>query len=190
MTNPLLPTLEALLFAAGEAVSLEQLERATGTPAGRIREALEELAAALARPERGLELQEVAGGYRLVTKAEHKEMVESLLQPRRQGLSQAALETLAIIAYRQPITRAEIEEVRGVQSDRALTTLIDRDLVRLVGRKEAPGRPILYGTTRRFLEYFGLSGLEALRGGEQGAEGERLPSTAAPRGQVNLFGTG
>jgi segregation and condensation protein B len=106
---------------------------------------------------------ELAGTYQMTTVAEHAVYFERLAQsPTRSSLSQAALETLSIVAYRQPITRVEIEEIRGVKCDRALQTLVAKELIEEVGRAEAVGRPILYGTTRKFMDYFGLSALSEL----------------------------
>ena len=159
--------LEALLFVSGEPLPAERMARVLGVPEAVVRDALQRLAAACRAPGRGLELVEVAGGWQLVTRPEYARAVEELLRPRRQALSRAALETLAIIAYRQPVTRAEIEAIRGVQSEAGLRTLLERGLIREVGRKEAPGRPILYGTTPLFLQQFGLRDLSELPPPEQ-----------------------
>ncbi|EKP93870.1 SMC-Scp complex subunit ScpB [Thermaerobacter subterraneus] len=161
-TGPVRGAVEALLFVAGEPLPASRMARILGVSEAVVREALEELAQACRAPGRGIELVEVAGGWQLVTRPEYSRAVEELLQPRRQALSRAALETLAIIAYRQPVTRAEIEAIRGVQSDAGLRALLERGLVREVGRKEAPGRPILYGTTPLFLQQFGLRDLSEL----------------------------
>lgn len=111
----------------------------------------------------GLLLEHVAGGYRLATKPELGDYVENVTSVVKPGtLSPAALETLAIIAYKQPITRAEIEAIRGVRVESALTSLLDRDLITEMGRKDAPGRPVLFGTTDTFLAHFGLSTLKDL----------------------------
>jgi segregation and condensation protein B len=124
--------------------------------------ALDALAAAYEREGRGLRIVQVAGGYQLRTPAEHGPWVRRLLRERPPRLSRPMLETLAIVAYRQPCTRLDIEAVRGVEAEAVLSTLIERRLVRIVGRKEAPGRPLLYATTREFLEVFGLPDLNAL----------------------------
>lgn len=117
----------------------------------------------LERDERGVQITTIAGTYRMTTHASHAEYFERMaFTPTRAQLSQAALETLAIVAYKQPITRVEIEEIRGVKSDRALHTLVIKDLIEEVGRAEAIGRPILYGTTKVFLDSFGLSSLKQL----------------------------
>jgi segregation and condensation protein B len=110
----------------------------------------------------GLQLVQVAGGYQLCTRAEYAEIVARYLQPQPSKLSRAALETVAIIAYRQPITLPEIEAIRGVQSEGVVRTLLQRGLIQEVGRKPTAGRPVLYGTTPQFLHYFGLNSLEEL----------------------------
>lgn len=156
--------IEGLLFMAGEeGISAKQLAEITGKDAAIVRDAVTELKAELKRAGRGLRVAEAAGGYRLTTLPEHAPYFERLAYtPGRQSLSQAALETLAIIAYRQPITRVEIEEIRGVKSERALHSLVNKDLIEEVGRAEAIGRPILYGTTKSFLDYFELPNLNEL----------------------------
>jgi len=154
---------ESLLFAAGEPVSLGRLAAALDdVPREELRRALTELGADCNREGRGVVLVEVAGGYQLRTAREHAGYVRRLLAARPPRLSRPILETLAIIAYRQPITRPEIEQLRGVDSGAVLETLLERRLVRIAGRKEAPGRPQLYATTADFLETFGLKDLDAL----------------------------
>lgn len=158
---------EALLFVAEEPLSVERLkEILEGYSRKEIVAFLQELQAFYEQEGRGLKLYEVAGGYRLATRPELHPWVQRLKAARPARLSRAALETLAIIAYRQPITRAEIEAIRGVAVDGVLKTLAEKDLIRIVGRKKEVGRPILYGTSKVFLEYFGfkdLSELPALR---------------------------
>lgn len=150
--------LEALLFMATGPVSPEFLQEITGLEAEEVTALLQELAAGL----HGLEIVNAGGGYRLCTRPEYAEYVEKLAGRQPPSLSPAALETLAIIAYRQPVTKAEIEDLRGVKVDGVLANLMHRELVQEVGRKEVPGRPVLYGTTRFFLEYFGLNRLDEL----------------------------
>ncbi len=155
--------LESMLFAAGAPVTLGRLVEALDGPGrAEVLRGLEALAEAYQREGRGVRLVQVAGGYQLRTVAAHAPWVRRLLQQRPPRLSRPMLETLAIIAYRQPCTRIEIEAVRGVDADAVLSTLLDRRLIRIEGRKEAPGRPLLYGTTREFLEVFGLGDLSAL----------------------------
>jgi segregation and condensation protein B len=155
---------EGLLFVAGEeGIYLEQLARVLEISVEEAVALVEELKQEYAQPNRGFQLVQYANAYRLTTKKEHalyyKKFVET---PTSTSLSQAALETLAIIAYRQPITRAEIEDIRGVKTDKALQTLVSRLLIKEVGRAEGTGRPILYGTTKEFLDTFGLQTLEEL----------------------------
>jgi segregation and condensation protein B len=154
--------LEAILLASPEPLSVKKIAEVVGLDEKDARILVEDLRKQYQQPGRGLFLQEMAGGYVLTTRPEYAEYVEKLLQPRGKGLSHAALETLAIIAYRQPITKAEIEGVRGVKVDRSVETLLERRLIKDLGRKEAPGRPTLFGTTRDFLQYFGLKDLTDL----------------------------
>lgn len=156
--------LEALLFAADEPLSARRLAGMLedATPAF-VTDLVHELNADYLRESRAFHVQEVAGGYRLVTRPELAGWVAEL---RASGgtprLSQAALETLSIVAYKQPVTRAELESIRGVTVEGVLKTLVERELVRIAGREEGLGRPLLYGTTDHFLEYFGLPSLDAL----------------------------
>jgi len=174
--------LESLLFAAGAPVPIVRLlEALEGPGRAEIVEALEALAATYERDGRGLRLVHVAGGYQLRTPPEHAPWVRRLLRERPPRLSRPMLETLAIVAYRQPCTRLEIEAVRGVDADAVLATLTDRRLVRILGRKEAPGRPLLYGTTKDFLEVFGLPDLASMPPLRDVAEGgAELLAAAAP----------
>lgn len=152
---------EAILFVAGEPVALGDLARALELGELETMAAVEALERDL--EGRGIALKRYGDHVRLETRAVYAPYVERLLQPvQRQSLSQAALETLAVIAYRQPATRGEVEQVRGVKCDYSIQSLLSKGLIREVGRKEALGRPILYGTTDRFLEHFGLSDLRDL----------------------------
>ena len=153
-------SVEAILFVATEPVTLEQLCEATGAKAKDIQAALAEL-----REEtraRGLALREVGGGYRFFSNPAYRDQVERYLMPPKTYMSPASLETLAIVAYLQPVTRAEVESIRGVNVDGVMGTLEQRELIRELGRKEVVGRPILYGTTTAFLEAFGLRSLDEL----------------------------
>lgn len=154
---------EALVLAASEPIPAAKL--AAIVPAcstGEARELVAELNAEYEAQGRGFEIVEVAGGYQIRTRPDLAPWLREL-QPRRTvRLSRAALETLAVIAYKQPITRAEIEHVRGVDAGAVVRTLLERDLVRIAGHREIPGRPMLYATTKRFLELFGLASLEDL----------------------------
>ena len=154
--------LEAILLASPEPLSVKKIAEVIGLDEKDARILVEDLRKEYQQPGRGLYVQEMGGGWVLTTRPEYVEYVERLNTPKGKGLSHAALETLAIIAYRQPITKAEIEGVRGVKVDRSVETLIERRLVKEVGRKEAPGRPMLYGTTKEFLQYFGLKDLADL----------------------------
>lgn len=155
--------LESLLFAAGEPVTLAQLASVLDSVSrDDIRRALAEMATGYAAGGRGLVLEEVAGGYQLRTPKEHALYVRKLLAAKPPRLSRPLLETVAIIAYRQPITRPEIEQLRGVDTGGVLETLLERRLVRIAGRKDAPGRPLMYATTSEFLEVFGLKDLQSL----------------------------
>jgi segregation and condensation protein B len=156
--------LEALLFVSPEPVPSSRLAAAVGTVSkAEVEQALHRLEQDLAEEGRGIQLVKLAGGYRLVTKAEYAPWLKRLDKAKAaQKLSRSALESLAIIAYKQPLVRAEIEEIRGVETSGVLRTLLERKLVRIVGRKEVPGRPIMYGTTRFFLEHFGLHDISQL----------------------------
>ena len=166
--------LESLLFAAGEPVPLARLAAVLDNVArDAIKKALGEMMLGYGAGARGVMLEEVAGGYQLRTPKEHALYVRKLLAAKPPRLSRPLLETLAIIAYRQPVTRPEIEQLRGVDSGGVLETLLERRLVRIAGRKEAPGRPIMYATSAEFLEVFGLRDLDGLPdlAGVQGAGG-------------------
>ncbi|WP_174881735.1 SMC-Scp complex subunit ScpB, partial [Metabacillus niabensis] len=141
---------EALLFASGdEGLSLKQLVTVLDLEEQEVLEILKDLEKGYQAKERGIELVEVAGHYQLTTKKEHSPYLKRLVEtPVNTSLSQAALETLAIIAYRQPITRAEVEEIRGVKTERPIHTLVTKALIKEVGRAEGTGRAILYGTTK------------------------------------------
>ncbi|WP_018751453.1 SMC-Scp complex subunit ScpB [Paenibacillus sanguinis] len=156
--------IEGLLFLAGEeGLSLKQLAEVTEQRQEVITDALLDMKNSFKRTGRGLQIVHIAGHYQLATLPDHAPYFERLAySPSRSSLSQAALETLSIVAYRQPITRVEIEEIRGVKSERAIHSLVNKDLIEEVGRAEAIGRPILYGTTKAFLDYFGLAGLKDL----------------------------
>lgn len=156
--------IEGLLFLSGEeGLSVRQIAEITEQSDGLVGEALEDMKEEWERHERGIQIVQIAGSYKIATLAEHAPYFERLAySPSRSSLSQAALETLSIVAYRQPITRVEIEDIRGVKSERAIHTLASKGLIEEVGRAEAIGRPILYGTTKSFLEYFGLANIKDL----------------------------
>jgi segregation and condensation protein B len=156
--------IDALLFAAPRPLSAAALARLTGLAPDDVKGLLQELKAVYNRPEHGVRLVQVAQGYQLVTNPQLHAYVEKLHQERSRDhlLSQAALETLSIIAYYQPVTKARIEGIRGVNTDHVLAMLIDRGLIEDAGRGTGPGKPVLYATTNGFLEYFGLGGLKDL----------------------------
>ncbi len=155
---------EGLLFIVGdEGIDIKQIADVLQISEIVAVQLIEELKADYSNEFRGIDLVEVAGVYQLTTKKEHAEYFKRLVEsPTTSTLSQAALETLAIIAYKQPITRAEIEEIRGVKTERPLSTLMSKSLIKEVGRAEGTGRAYLYGTTKDFLEYFGLKTLDEL----------------------------
>jgi len=160
---PLLRALEALLFVSDEPVTAVVLAQALGVERREADELCEELARSYEDREAGLVLRSVGGGWLLSTHPEVAQVVERyVLSSRHARLTKAALETLAIVAYKQPVTRHQISSIRGVNSDGVLRALVDRGLVAEVGREEGPGRPLLYGTTPEFLERLGLPSLSAL----------------------------
>jgi segregation and condensation protein B len=154
--------LECVLFVSVDSLSLPDLAEAVELDEQDVIKLLEEMIREYEKTSHGIHIIRVADGYRFVTKDEYSDEVEKILKPHISKLSRAALETLSIIAYRQPIIRVEVERIRGVNVDRILTRLMEKNLVYEVGRKETPGRPILYGTTSEFLEYFGLENLDKL----------------------------
>jgi segregation and condensation protein B len=178
-----LAELEALIFASSEPVSTAAIRRALGalTPA-RIEEAVALINAALSQSGRPYEIAAIAGGYQFRTRPEFGDFLAGAQPERRVRLSKAALETLAVIAYRQPVTRPEIEQVRSVDCGPVLRSLMERDLVRIVGRRDAPGRPPLYGTTSSFLETFGLRSLRDMPSLREVASAEEQSGTPNPGG--------
>jgi segregation and condensation protein B len=159
-TGNLVRSIEAILFVASEALSIKTLAKLTGAEEADVSTALARIDADYA--ERGIVLREIAGGYRFASAPAARAAVEAYLMPPKTNLSPAALETLAIVAYLQPVTKGEIESIRGVSADSVLSTLVDRRFLAEAGRKEVAGRPILYRTTPDFLEAFGLRSLEEL----------------------------
>ena len=160
--NPTTKTLEALLFAAPGLSSVEQLSQAMGVSKSEVEKSLEALSAHLTL-EHGLRLQKIKNQYQLITAPEHGEMIEKFLGLEvTSRLTQAALEVLAIVAYKQPATRPEIDSIRGVVSDGVVKSLLSKGLIEELGRSEAIGRPILYGVTNEFFQHFGLESLDQL----------------------------
>ena len=167
------PALEAMLFVSGDPVSASDLARVLGMTPGEVASALAELAAEYSDANRGFQLREVAGGWRMFTHPAYHDQVEALvLSWDTRKLSQAALEALAVVAYHQPVTREGVKAVRGVNSDGVISSLVDKGLVREVGRAADKGQAILYGTTQAFLEKFGLRSLRELPDLEQFAPDE------------------
>lgn len=155
--------LEAILFAMGNAVKAEKLADAIGQDTESAKALLYEMMEEYQKEERGISLTELDGAFQLCTKSElYGYLVRAARQPKKAVLTDAALETLSIIAYKQPVTKLEIEKIRGVKSDHAVNRLLEYDLIRELGRLDAPGKPILFGTTEEFLRHFGMKSLEDL----------------------------
>jgi segregation and condensation protein B len=163
-TGVLQCAIEALLFVASESLSIKQLAKLTKAPEVEVTQALAQIEADFA--ERGIVLREIAGGYRFASAPGARDVVEAYLLPPKTNLSPAALETLSIVAYQErdegPVTKTDIEAIRGVSADSVIATLLDRRFIEESGRKDVVGRPILYRTTPEFLEAFGLRSLEEL----------------------------
>jgi len=161
MNREILKTvLESLIFVSEEPISLKQLaELVENDDRDEVKAALDVIERDCVELKRGVVLHEVAGGYQFRTPPETAKYVSKLFEGRPQKLTRAALETMAIIAYRQPVVRAEIEQIRGVDSGGVIKTLLERELIRIVSRQDTPGRPALYGTATKFLEFFGLKSL-------------------------------
>ena len=156
--------LEAIVYVTDEPLTAQQIAAAIAQPIDRIKRLLDDLVAEFSRPEHGLSIREVAGGYKMATKAEHHEAVRAFVRKLTPPLklSLPALETLAVVAYKQPVTAPEIMDIRGVQGAGVLKTLLDRRLIAESGRKNVVGRPILYRTTKEFLVQFGLKDVTEL----------------------------
>ncbi|MFB7141020.1 SMC-Scp complex subunit ScpB [Gottfriedia sp. NPDC056225] len=162
--NNFLGVLEGLLFVAGdEGISIVELSETLELNQSDVLELIETLRKEYEQPNRGLQIRILANRYKLTSKREHGEFFKKLVEsPSNSSLSQAALETLAIVAYQQPITRTEIEDIRGVKTEKPIQTLVSKYLIKEVGRAEGTGRAILYGTTSEFLDYFGLKNIKEL----------------------------
>ena len=177
---------ESLLFVAEGPLSPDQLQAAIPeAPADEIKQALVSLNESYAARSGGFIIHEVAGGYQFRTRPEYKEWIRRLLQPKPPKLSKPAMETLAIIAYRQPILKSEIEHIRGVDSANSLRILLERKLIRVLGRREIPGRPLVYATTPKFLETFDLRDLKDLPTLKEIADLEN--ASGSPRRQERIF---
>jgi segregation and condensation protein B len=167
--EPILPHIEALIFASDSPVTREEIRACLEQSLEifiepeAIEEALRQLAERYQDPAHAFEPVEIAGGWQFMTKgAYHNTVAVYLKQTTRKRLSQAALETLSIIAYRQPVSKSELEKIRGVNCDYSMQKLLEKELVSIVGRSEGPGRPLLYGTSEKFMDYFGLKSLKDL----------------------------
>ncbi len=155
--------LEALIFASESPLPLERMKEIVGgVNKGDLRRLLDEMIEDYRKGQRGFSLVEVAEGYQFRTRIEHAEWVRKLKKAKSSALSQPSLETLAIIAYRQPVVRGDIEKIRGVDSGGVLRTLLEKKLVKIIGKKDVPGKPLVYGTSKKFLEVFGLKDLSEL----------------------------
>lgn len=155
--------LEALLFSSDKPLLLEQMRGVLDNlEPGQIRSAIENLSAEYERANRGMRIIEIAGGFQMVSAPNLAPFLKKLYKRHAERLSKPALETLAIIAYKQPVTKTEIESLRNVNIDGVMSSLLDKGLIRVTGRKDSPGRPKVFGTTRQFLEYFGLKSLDEL----------------------------
>jgi segregation and condensation protein B len=177
--NGLKGIVEALLFVSGEPLTIDRLVLVVeGASRAEVHQAMRMLQEDYAADGRGLQIVEIAGGYQIGTRADCAAWIKRLEKAKTVArLSRSAMETLAIIAYKQPLVRAEIEQIRGVDTAGVLRTLLDRRLIRIIGRKDIPGRPIMYGTTKQFLQAFGLkdlSDLPALRDIKDLAEPDQL----------------
>ena len=168
--------IEAILFVAGDAVDIRDLARALDTDEKKLDRTLNEMASEYDYEQRGFLLKRFGTKVQLATRSLYAEDVVRLLQPvQKQSLGQAAMETLAVVAYKQPVTRAEVEQIRGVKCDYSLQSLANRGLIQEVGRKDTIGRPILFGTTDEFLSRFGIESLEDLPPLPERADAEEEP---------------
>lgn len=161
--NELEAVIESILFVSGEAVGLSVIADAIGMDKATTKAIIKTLADKYSDEKRGIRIVELEGSYQMCTAAHCFDYIKSIYKStRRQGLTQSLLETLAIVAYKQPVTKGQIEEIRGVNADHAVNKLVERGLVCEVGRQDAPGRPILFGTTKEFLRYFGFTSTKEL----------------------------
>ncbi len=155
--------IESLIFSSPQPITIKELRLITELTENDLTKALRELKEEYAKRKGGLLIAEIAEGYQMVTNPEFSPWIKRLRKNSQSTrLSQPALETLAIVAYKQPTTRIEIDQIRGVNSEGAVKSLVDKRLIKIIGKKEAPGRPFLYGTTKDFLQYFGLKNLSDL----------------------------
>ena len=162
MRTEIKAAIEALLFASGERVAAGDLMELLHLGKTDLEHIMQEMIADYQAPGRGIQVLKLDDGYIMATKTEYSMLVSQLIKPTSRRLSPAALETLAVIAYRQPVSKVEIEQIRGVKSDRVLASLMEKGLIKEAGRKPVPGRPLLYETTHEFLKVFSISSLEEL----------------------------
>ncbi len=162
--NNVKSVIEALLFSSEKPLALERVKKVLdGYDTNQIRLIIEELRSDYERDKRGIRVVEVADGFRMITASDFAPFLKKFYKERKvERLSRQGLETLAIIAYKQPLTKNEIEILRNVNADGVMSSLLDKNLIRISGRKKAPGRPFVYGTTKQFLEHFGLKSLDEL----------------------------
>jgi segregation and condensation protein B len=161
--NNVKSAIEAMLFASEKPLMLEQMKNVLSMDTSSVRKAVEELKSDYEQANRGIRIAEIAGGYQMITETSFAPFLKKLFKARHsERLSKPALETLAIVAYKQPLTKAEIQSLRNVNIDGVMKSLLEKNLIRITGRKKAPGRPFVFGTTRQFLEHFGLRSLEEL----------------------------
>ncbi len=155
--------IEALLFISGDPITISELKKITDLTDDDIKSSLKALIKEYRGKKSGIQIVEIANGYQMVSNSEYSEWIKRLNSSNVSStLSIPALETLSIVVYNQPVTKVEIEEIRNVNSDGTIKTLLDKRLIKIVGRKEAPGKPFIYGTTREFLQHFGLKDLSEL----------------------------
>ena len=156
-------SIEAILFAKGESVEISDIATALECEEAQVREAIDNLKTAYGKSDRGIQLVELESAVQLRTKEEfYDELIKITTVPKKQTLTDAALETLSIVAYKQPVTRLDVEKIRGVNSDSPMNKLVEYGLIKEVGRLDAPGRPLLFGTTEQFLRCFGVRNLDEL----------------------------
>lgn len=168
---------EALLFIAGDAVPLASIAQTIELDKATAKAVVQSVADRYEREKRGIRVVEINGAYQMCTAAECFEYIRNMYKsPQRRGLTQALLETLAIVAYKQPIAKAQIEEIRGVNADHAISRLLEKRLICETGRMDTPGRPVLYGTSSEFLRYFGFKNIEELPPLEEETEEEPFPT--------------
>jgi segregation and condensation protein B len=162
MSDEIKAAIEGLLFVSGDQVGSRELSEALNISETELHQIIQEMMWEYEQPGRGIQILTVDGGYILATKPELTPIINSMIKPPSRHFSPAAMETMAIIAYRQPITKPEIEQLRGVRSDRIIANLLEKGIIKEAGKKAAPGKPALYSTTHEFLRLFNLSSLEEL----------------------------